>query len=93
MNEAGNVVDIGEVRKGLSSIFKVSVGEYNGRTYVYCQLWKKEEEENGPGEKTRLGLTLRPEALRGLIPLFSKALEEAAARDERKTTLKNGRIL
>jgi len=70
---------VGEVRKGRSSVLKVSVGEYYGKTYVYCQLWNKTEQDAGPGEETHLGLTMRPDVLRELLPLFSKALEQTSA--------------
>jgi hypothetical protein len=85
MNETvSNIEVIGAVRRNPSSILKVSVGEFNRRTYVYCQAWDKDEQDEGPGEPTFKGLTFRPDTLRGLLPLFSKALEKAAARRQIK---------
>ncbi len=82
MMERNKEAVIGEVRKGLSSVFRVSIGEFNGRSYVYCQLFWKDEGDAGPGERARAGLTFRPEMLRDLLPLFSQALEAVTARDE-----------
>jgi len=86
MNEetVSNIEVLGEVRKGPSSVLRVSVGEFRGQTYVYCQTWNKTEQDAGPGEETHLGLTWRPDTLRDLLPLFSKALETAAAEEREK---------
>jgi len=50
MNEetVSNIEVLGEVRKGPSLILRVSVGEFRGQTYVYCQTWEKDEQD--PGE-------------------------------------------
>jgi hypothetical protein len=89
MNESGgNAVDVGEVRRNLSSVLKVSVGEFKGRAFVYGQLWKKDDGDDGPGERTHLCLTLRPGVLRDLLPLLSEALDEAAARDGRREAVR-----
>jgi hypothetical protein len=74
---------IGEVRKNLSSVLKVSVGEFKGRTYIYFQTWEKGERDPGEGTPTSRGMTMRPSTLRDLLPLLPRALEEAAARKEK----------
>jgi len=80
----GNVEVIGEARKGPTLVLKVSVAEYYRKTYVYCQTWEKDEQDVGPGKLTHLGLTMRPNTLRDLLPLFQAALEKATARETRK---------
>ena len=83
MNEetVSNIEVLGEVRKGPSSVLRVSVGEFRRQTYVYCQTWEKDEQDLGEGTPTRRGLTWRPDTLRDLLPLFQAALETAAARE------------
>ena len=80
---ARNIEVIGEVRKGRGKVLKVSVGEFKGRPYVYCQIWDKGEADPGPGAPTPQGLTLRPDTVLELLPL----LEGAAA----AATVKGGR--
>jgi len=76
-----NIEVLGEVRKGPTLVLKVSVAEYYRKTYIYCQTWEKNEQDAGPGKLTHLGLTMRPNVLRDLIPLFQAALEKATARE------------
>lgn len=78
---ADNIEVLGEVRKGPTLVLKVSVAEYYRKTYIYCQTWEKDEQDAGPGNLTHLGLTMRPNTLRDLIPLFQAALEKATARE------------
>jgi len=77
---ATNIEVLGEVRRGPTSVLKVSVGDFRGRPYVYCESWRKDEQDPGEGEPTRAGLTMRPDVLRDLLPLFKAALEMVAAR-------------
>lgn len=79
-----NEVLIGEARKNPSSVLKIFIGEYNRRTYVYIQAWDKDEGDLGEGTPTHRGLTMRPDVLRALLPLFSKAIEKAAVREREK---------
>jgi len=79
-----NVEIIGEARKGPTLVLKVSVAEYYEKTYIYCQTWEKDKQDAGPGKLTHLGLTMRPDTLRDLLPLFQAALEKATARETRK---------
>ena len=83
MNEetASNIEVLGEVRKGPFSVLRVSVGEFRGQTYVYLQTWERDEQDPGEGTPTCRGLTMRPDTLRDLFPLFQAALETAAARE------------
>lgn len=81
MNEdVSNVEYLGEVRKSPAQVLKVSVGTYLGRAYVYTTIWTKDEQDPGMGEATRMGLTLRPDTLRDLLPLLEAALKVAKAR-------------
>jgi len=80
---ATNIEVLGEVRRGPSSVLKISIGEFRGRQYIYCENWRKDEQDPGEGEPTRGGLTMRPDILRDLLPLFKAALEKAAARSAR----------
>ena len=85
MDETQSKVEIiGEARKGPTLVLKVSIAEYYRKTYIYCQTWEKDEQDAGPGKLTHLGLTMRPNTLRDLIPLFQAALEKATARDTGK---------
>jgi len=79
-----NIEHLGEVRKTPVSVLKVFVGEYRERTYIYCQVWDRGEQDIGPGEPTLRGLTMRPDTLRDLLPVFQAALKVAEARREGK---------
>jgi len=76
----GDLEVIGEVRRGVSSVVRVSIGEFRKRIYVYCQGWEKDEQDPGEGTLRYRGLTVRPDTLRELIPLFEAAIEKAVAR-------------
>ena len=73
-----NTITIGEARRNRRDVIRVSVGQYDGRTFIYTQVIENEEGERGEGRPSRAGLTLRPGVLRDLIPLFEAALETAA---------------
>ena len=78
-DEATNIECLGEVRKGLSAVLKVSVGDYRGRSYIYCRTWEKAEGEEGEGTP-RGGLSMNSKTLAALMPLFSRALEAVRER-------------
>jgi hypothetical protein len=79
-----NVEYLGETRKSPGQVLKVSVGDFAGRPYIYCTVWQRDEQDDGPGEPTHIGLTLRPSTLKELMPLFQTALEVAKARRPEK---------
>ena len=81
MSEAATNIEIlGEVRRGPGSVLKVSIGEFRGQTYIYCETWRKHEQDPGEGEPTHGGLTVRPDTLLEVLPLLNTALEKAKAR-------------
>lgn len=80
---AGNIEVIGEVRKGRWKVLRVSVGEFRGLPYVYCQIWEKGEADPGPGAPTPQGLTLRPDTVLELLPLLEGAAAAATVRGGR----------
>lgn len=84
MDEVKNVEVVGEVRKGSTQVLKVSVGSFRGREYVYTTIWKKDEQDPGPGEATHLGLTLRPDTLSAMLPLLEAALKVASDRKAKR---------
>jgi len=80
---ARNLVTIGEVEKGQGKVLRVSVGEFHGRVYVYCQLFEKVESGEGPGQAMHGGLTFRPDTVLELLPLLEGAVAAATVRGGR----------
>jgi hypothetical protein len=78
--EGKDVEEIGIIPKGLNSSLKVSIGTYRSWSFIYLQLFRKTDGEDGPGEM-RGGLTMRSDTLADLLPVLGLALEKAEARN------------
>jgi hypothetical protein len=81
MDETTGRQHLGSVRKNESQEIRVSVGDYDGTPYVYCLVCLAKEPPENEMER-HPGLTVRAHTLRPLIPLLSKALEVAEAREK-----------
>jgi len=72
---------LGAVPKNSTQEIRVSVGDYGGVPYIYALICLSEEPPETEMER-HPGLTIRAHTLRPLIPLLSKALEVAEAREK-----------
>lgn len=70
-----NALTVGACRQGFSREIRVTVADFSDRPWVYVERWDDGE------ERPRGSLTLRPNSLRSLIELLSKAEAECARRN------------
>ena len=73
-----NEAIVGSIKKGQDKTISISVGEYDGRVYVYSRIIKANRGDTA--EAAYPWLTARPDVIAELIPLFQQALEWARKR-------------
>jgi len=81
MGDVINEQVLGTVKRNREQEFRVSVGTYCGKPYVYCRVYPIVAPPPGV-EARHPGLTMRPDNVRDLLPLFSQALELAEIREK-----------
>lgn len=81
-SENENEVIIGEARKNRSQVARVSVADYEGRTYLYLTLWDRQDgQASSEAVRGKGGLTLRPWLWKALLPLLQQAVDLAEVRE------------
>jgi len=83
MGEIESEQVLGRVRRNREQEFRVSVGSYCGKPYVYCKVYPIVEPPPGV-EARHPGLTMRADNVRDLLPLLTQALEVAEIRERAK---------
>ena len=81
MAEPTNVANIGAVRRNDRQELRLFVGDFYNHPYIYCRVYELEPPPPG-AEERHPGLTLRPEHLRELLPMFNQALDVAEMRQK-----------
>ena len=73
---------IGSVRKNKMESLQVHVREFRGEIYVDARVWILDPTGDPTSMiATKKGLCLRPDVIKGLLPLFTEAVARAEALD------------
>lgn len=83
-----NEIIIGEARKNRVQVARVSVADYEGRTYLYVSLWERQDgQASSEAVRGKGGLTLRPWLWKALLPLLEQGVSLAEARETKEPWL------
>lgn len=88
--EVTDQIKVGSIHKNKYRNVEVTVGEYQDRLYVRCQVVRREDAPPEPGDLKHQGLTFRPNVALQMIPLLTKAVAMAEAK-EKEMQINKGR--